>query len=130
MRRQLFGMVIAALVAAVAMPVVALPAEAAAYRYWSYWHQTGSGWEFSKIGATGSHPDDGTVEGWRFAVSPGTASAPAPRIASSSAFSSVCGDTAPQSGKKRVALIVDFGVKKDAPSGESAPDDAPAAPAS
>ena len=32
--------------------------------YWSYWHNTGSGWSYSQLGAGAARPAAGTVEGW------------------------------------------------------------------
>lgn len=34
--------------------------------YWSYWRSTGSGWAYSGLGPSGTHPAAGTVEGWAF----------------------------------------------------------------
>lgn len=40
--------------------------------YWSYWHATlksdgsYSGWSYSNLGATASHPQRGSAEGWRY----------------------------------------------------------------
>src|SRR4051812_47310980 len=118
----MFGVVTAALMVAVTTPVlVAAPAQAAAFRYWSYWHVSDGAWKFSPIGATGYRPGDGQVEAWRFAVSPGTTSAPAPRTAPATAFATICAKTPAEDGMKRVALVVDFGTEADAPSGESPP---------
>lgn len=122
MRGVRHGAVVAALVVAAAASVaLAAPAQATAYRYWSYWHDTGSGWQFSQIGAQSAHPADGTVEGWRFAISPGTGSAPPPRTDTTTAFTTLCSSTAARSGMKRVGLVVDFGVVTDAPSGDPPP---------
>jgi len=32
--------------------------------YWSYWHNSGSGWVYSSVGASGYLPAAGSVEGW------------------------------------------------------------------
>ena len=109
------------LVVAVAMSVVGVwgapGASATSYRFWSYW-TGGSDWTFSSQGAA-RRPADGTVDGWRFAVSPASSSTIPPRHSPS--FSSLCGKTPAQDGKKRVGLVVDSGVSGDAPSGESPP---------
>ena len=94
------------------------PASAAPYRYWSYWHGSTAGWSFSPVGAS-LRPDDGSVEGWRFAVSPATGSRTPPRA--SPGFAAVCGGTAPMDGHKRVALVVDYGTSADAPAGQRPP---------
>jgi hypothetical protein len=44
--------------------------------YWSYWHDTGSSWQYSDSGASGYSPAAGSVEGWSY-VDGGTASPPA-----------------------------------------------------
>lgn len=119
--RQL-GAVVAAFTVAAAVSVVgAVPADAATYRYWSYWSGTSGSWTFAQRGPTGSTPPDGGVQGWRFAVSVDAANAIPPRLAASSAFTTVCGGTPAESGKKRVALVVDFGTTRDAPPGSSPP---------
>ena len=92
-------------------------AEASSYRFWSYWIG-GSDWSFATQGAS-RHPVDGGVEGWRFSISPDSSSAVAPRHAPT--FNRICGDTDPQTDKKRVGLVIDYGVSSDAPSGESPP---------
>lgn len=109
--------------AAVALVVVAAsPASATSYRYWTYWHGASSGaWSFSPVGA-GYRPPAGSVEGWRFAVS-GTAASTAPRMAAS--FAVICAGRTASSGDKLVALVVDYGVATDAPSGERVPFSAP-----
>jgi hypothetical protein len=123
--RRVLGVVIAALVAAVATPVVSVttasPANAAAYRYWSYWSVSNDAWTFAQRGPTGSRPSDGDVEGWRFSVSPDSRSAPPPRLAAAETFESVCGSTSAQSGKDRVALILDFGIAAHTRPGDQLP---------
>lgn len=93
-------------------------ADATAYRYWSYWLGTDAGWTFSTQGAA-RRPADGTVDGWRFAVSEATSSSTPPRREPS--FDRLCGTTEPVEGSKRVGLVVDFGTSADAPGGESPP---------
>jgi hypothetical protein len=53
--------------------------------YWSYWHDTGSGWQYSASGPASSTPAAGTVEGWSY--DNGEASAPAPPAAS---YADIC----------------------------------------
>jgi hypothetical protein len=72
------------------------------------------------VGAGSTRPADGAVEGWRFAVSEGASrSSIAPRTAAS--FDTICGTKERPDGKKRVALVVDFGTSADAPPGERPP---------
>ena len=34
--------------------------------YWSYWHDTGSGWQYSSTGGAGYYPPAGSIEGWSY----------------------------------------------------------------
>ena len=94
------------------------PADATSYRYWVYWTGGTGDWTFSSRGAD-RVPADGTVDGWRFAISQEAGSSATPRPASS--FDAICGSMAPVDGMKRVGLVVDFGVSGDAPPGETPP---------
>jgi hypothetical protein len=115
-------MLIAALVAAVGIPMLtAGPAQATSYRYWSYWHGTSGSWQFAGTGPSGYGVKDGSVEGWRFAVSNGTGAAPRPRYSADSAFNNVCGKVTQPADSIRVALIMDFGTAADAHPGDSLP---------
>jgi hypothetical protein len=109
-----------AVAAAVVVPSAVLPAasQAAAYRYWSYWLGTDAGWSFANVGPAFRSPADGTLEGWRFSVS-GVEGNRTPSFAAD--FDAVCGDTAPEDGRKRVAVVVDPGFAADAPEGEQPP---------
>ncbi|WP_420033427.1 SCO2322 family protein [Streptomyces sp. cg28] len=98
---------------------VAAPAQAAGYRYWSFWENDGGSWTYATMGPSQSKPSDGDVEGFRFAVSADSKDATKPRAAAD--FKAVCGDTAAQDGKKRVAVVIDFGTAADAPDGETPP---------
>ena len=93
-------------------------AQAAEYRYWSYWLGADSAWSFAPLGPAFRVPKDGTVDGWRFAVN-GVAGNTMPSMAPD--FDAVCGQTPAQEGSKRVALIVDPGSAGDAPDGETPP---------
>lgn len=98
---------------------LALPAtaHAAAYRYWTYWSGAGGTWSFATMGPAQSLPADGSVEGWRFAVTSESGSPEdAPRVEPS--FRAICDGTPAVAGNKRVALVVDFGLADDAPAGE------------
>ncbi|MDT0571257.1 SCO2322 family protein [Streptomyces sp. DSM 3412] len=94
-------------------------AQAAAYRYWSFWERDGSAWAYATQGPSTARPTDGAVQGFRFAVSRDSADAVQPRGAAD--FASICGDTAARDGEKRVALVIDFGTAADAPEGETPP---------
>ncbi|AOR34617.1 hypothetical protein BFF78_29405 [Streptomyces fodineus] len=94
-------------------------AQATGYRYWSFWERTGGHWTYATQGPSVARPDDGAVEGFRFAVSEDSADASRPRGAAD--FGTICAGTPAKSGTKRVALVLDFGSPADAPSGERPP---------
>nr|WP_241253222.1 SCO2322 family protein [Streptomyces sp. W1SF4] len=102
----------------------ASPALAAGYRYWSFWDGAGGSWAYATQGPSTARPADGAVLGFRFSVSK-DAAAEAARPRAAADFEAVCGGTAPAEGKKRVALVVDFGVPEDAPAGEAPPQGSP-----
>jgi len=109
----------AAVVTCALITLLASPAEAAAYRYWTYWQAApaASTWAFSQQGAGTTVPVDGAVEGWSFAISAETAAADAaPRAVPD--FEALCADTAAPPGTKRVALVVDSGPAGISPEGE------------
>jgi MYXO-CTERM domain-containing protein len=99
--------------------LAAAPAGATGYRYWSFWERTGGGWAYATQGPATSRPADGSVQGFRFAVSEDSADASRPRGTAS--FAEVCAGTPARTGSKRVALVIDFGTAADAPGGETPP---------
>lgn len=94
-------------------------AQAAGYRYWSFWEGDGSHWAYATQGPSLVRPEDGAVQGFRFAVSEDSGDATQPRRAPD--FAAICGDTPAKDGSKRVALVIDPGTAADAPSGERPP---------
>lgn len=102
-----------------AAPGAAAMVPTAAYRYWTYWvaEPGESTWTFASAGPASLIPADGSVQGWRFAVTTaaGTASSQ-PRTAPS--FADICADTPATDGSKRVALVIDPGTGADAPPGQ------------
>ncbi|MFH9563577.1 SCO2322 family protein [Streptomyces globisporus] len=110
---------LAALVAASAVLLGAGSAQAAGYRYWSFWEGNGKNWGYATQGPSLLRPDDGTVQGFRFAVSEDSGDADQPRRAPD--FGAICADTPARDGKKRVALVIDPGTTTDAPDGEKPP---------
>ncbi|MDN3020555.1 SCO2322 family protein [Streptomyces sp. S.PB5] len=94
-------------------------AQAAGYRYWSFWDRTGSAWIYATQGPATVVPSDGDLQGFRFAVSEDTSDATKPRGTAS--FETICAKTPAADGRKRVALVIDFGTSSDAPSGETPP---------
>lgn len=107
----LLGLLLAVLLAA--------PAQAAGYRYWSFWEREGSGWNYATQGPAQLRPEDGSVQGFRFAVSAEADDSAAPR--SEAAFAEICEETGERAGRKRIALVLDFGTPADAPGGERPP---------
>lgn len=94
-------------------------AQAAGYRYWSFWDLDGDAWTYATQGPSTARPADGDVQGFRFAVSEDSADATRPRGAAD--FAAICAKTPAQDGEKRVALVIDFGTAADAPAGETPP---------
>ncbi|MFF1919973.1 SCO2322 family protein [Streptomyces sp. NPDC058221] len=94
-------------------------AQAAGYRYWSFWEGSGSGWTYATQGPSLLRPDDGAVQGFRFSVSADSQDAAKPRR--SPGFAKICADTPAKGGTKRVALVIDPGTAADAPAGETPP---------
>ncbi|GHC59912.1 SCO2322 family protein [Streptomyces violaceochromogenes] len=94
-------------------------AQAAGYRYWSFWERDAGRWVYATQGPSLARPSDGDVQGFRFAVSEDSANAVRPR--GTADFATICAKTPAQEGRKRVALVIDFGTPSDAPGGESPP---------
>ncbi|OMI89578.1 hypothetical protein BSZ07_11750 [Streptomyces sp. M1013] len=94
-------------------------AQAAGYRYWSFWDRDGGKWVYATQGPSLVRPSDGDVQGFRFAVSENSGDAAQPR--GTADFASICAKTPAKDGSKRVALVLDFGTGPDAPSGETPP---------
>lgn len=94
-------------------------AQAAGYRYWSFWEGSGSGWTYATQGPSLVRPDDGAVQGFRFAVSADSQDAAKPRHFPG--FAKICADTPAKDGSKRVGLVIDPGTAADAPDGATPP---------
>ena len=102
--------------------LVAAPAQAAAYRYWTYWQAPvgESAWAFATQGPGTSVPADGAVEGWAFGIT--TASAdPDDAPTTLPDFALVCGDTPAEPDRKRIGLVIDPGPAAVAPQGDTPP---------
>ncbi|WP_435845706.1 SCO2322 family protein [Streptomyces exfoliatus] len=100
--------------------VAAAPAQAAGYRYWSFWESSGGKpWAYATQGPATARPAEGDVIGFRFAISNGTADTSLPSVAPD--FTGICGAVEKKDGSKRVAVVVDFGGPADAPPGETPP---------
>ncbi|TLS47421.1 hypothetical protein FE633_04300 [Streptomyces montanus] len=94
-------------------------ADAAGYRYWSYWEFDGGKWVYATQGPSIARPSNGDVQGFRFSVSEDSQDSAKPR--GSADFATICERTPARDGAKRVALVLDFGTAADAPSGETPP---------
>ncbi|MBT2366332.1 hypothetical protein J7E88_13705 [Streptomyces sp. ISL-10] len=94
-------------------------AQAAGYRYWSFWQSSGGKWTYATEGPATARPADGSVNGFRFSVSEDSGDAAQPRTAPG--FEAICARTPAKDGAKRVALVVDFGTPEDAAQGERPP---------
>ncbi|GEC08996.1 hypothetical protein SSP24_66510 [Streptomyces spinoverrucosus] len=114
-----FRRIAALLLAALFLLLNTGQAQAAGYRYWSFWERNGEAWTYATQGPATTRPADGDVQGFRFAVSEDSADASQPR--GTADFATICADTPARDGTKRVALVIDFGTTSDAPSGETPP---------
>ncbi|MFF4247372.1 SCO2322 family protein [Streptomyces sp. NPDC001822] len=120
MRRPLGTAVLLLLVGAALAVFGAGGAQAAGYRYWSFWEgDGGTGWTYATQGPSLVRPDDGAVQGFRFSVSEDSQDSARPRRAPD--FARVCADTPAKDGRKRVAVVIDPGTPADAPAGETPP---------
>jgi len=91
-----------------------------AYRYWTYWQVSDSQWMFAQAGPASTTPANGSVEGWRFGISSSRADQTmTPQFTASTAFEVICANETAPVGMKRVALVIDPGLKQHAPRGES-----------
>ena len=107
-----------------AVSVATAPAaQATTYRYWTYWSgERPAGpatWTFSSRGPASDVVTDGTVLGWRFAV---TSQAGSTQPRQSAGLADLCPALVePVTGRTRVALVVDYGTQVDAPAGQTPP---------
>ncbi|WP_153398235.1 SCO2322 family protein [Ornithinicoccus halotolerans] len=86
------------------------------FRFWGYYQLQDGEWAFATEGAHASTPEDGSVEGWRFAV---TAEDDVRFPRATPAFEELCLDQPEAAeGDKRVGVVVDPGRDVDAPEGE------------
>lgn len=90
------------------------------YRYWGYFQSApgATEWTMAMTGPT-TNVKDGSVEGWMHTFSNDDVNASAPRHAPN--FSSLCKSVKPVANKKRIGVIVDFGIAAIRPRGESIP---------
>src|SRR5690606_1389629 len=109
----------AAFALALATALVApLAAHAAGFQFWGYYQLIDGEWGFATEGAGTTVPEDGSVDGYRFAVSAGD-DVRVPRDVLE--FDEVCAETPAEDGMKRVGLVLDPGRDVDAPEGVTPP---------
>ena len=94
------------------------PANAADYRYWTFWVTTNDSWSFANEGAGTLKATDQMVTGWKFAITGADNGLPPTE---SAVFAELCPDTSEQAGTLRVAVVVDFNDQATAPEGETPP---------
>jgi hypothetical protein len=80
------------------------PANAADYRYWTFWVTTNDSWSFANEGAGTLKVTDQMVTGFKFAITGADNGMPPSQ---SAVFSQLCPDTSEQAGVLRVAVVVE-----------------------
>lgn len=113
---------ITVLAAIIVFPLsVAGNANAAEYKYWTFWTQEGDSWVFSPVGSASTNPPEGSAQAWRFdATSPSVPGLP-PADLPDAVFERACGDVLPIVRTKRVAIVIDSGDPALSPEGETPP---------
>ena len=88
------------------------------WRYWGYFQAApgANAWSYAETGPAGATPKDGAVEGWRYSFSSNTVDTGSPTLKPN--FKATCAGVTAQSGMVRVAVVVDFGPRAIAPTGE------------
>jgi hypothetical protein len=117
------ALLITLLTAALASVALAAPAQAAAYRYWSYWQGAAGTWVAAQTGPGDHTLVDADVQGWRFTI---TSDTPTQGPDNAAVFAGLCPDLAAagaSTGQVRVAVVIDAGYTADAPEGQSPPAD-------
>ncbi len=84
------------------------------YRYWNYFHVKDGAFAFASSGNASFVPKDGATEGYRYGTSTVQHGLEPRADLSALTFDKVCAGTKAQAGKKRVAVLVDYGTKADA----------------
>jgi hypothetical protein len=120
--RRVAGVLSALFVAGLLVAGTGGTAQAAdGFRYWNYFHVKNGSYTFATTGPSGFTPADGSVEAYRYGLS-STAAGLQPRTdATRYTAADICKGTPPKSGQKRVGVLLDFGTKADAATGETPP---------
>jgi hypothetical protein len=87
------------------------------WRYWGYFQAAPNKttWTAAMTGPT-VDISDGAVEGWAFVFSSDDIPTQVPRVKPN--FASICAGVKAQKNSKRIAVVIDFGLKVYAPKGE------------
>lgn len=117
--RRTYRLLTALALALVTALVAPMAAHAAGYQFWGYYQLVDGEWAFATEGAGTTVPEDGTVDGFRFAVSAGSDTR-VPRDVLE--FDEICTDTPAEDGMKRVGLVIDPGRPVDGPEGATPPE--------
>jgi hypothetical protein len=119
--RLLAALALATMLASIAL--TAGSAQAAAYRYWSYWQGATGQWVAAQTGPGDHVVTDTDVQGWRFEI---TTEMPASPPDNAPDFATLCPSLAAKPAAHamvRVAVVIDAGLAADAPAGQSPPAD-------
>ena len=118
--RRVVGVLSTALIALLLVGGTTGPAHAAdGYKYWNYFHVEDGKYAFAKTGPSGYKPVDGSVEAYRYGLS-STGAGIKPRTAAAAyTIDDICADTEAKAGEKRVGVLIDYGTKADAGSGDT-----------
>ena len=93
------------------------------YRYWAYFTVKDGAFVAQETGPAGATPEDGDIEGYRYAAPANFEKPNLPRAdLAEVTFDAVCGDKSAETGKKRVAVLLDYGIEADAADGETPPE--------
>lgn len=107
---------------AILLSTLAIPSHATTkgYRYWGYFQAapSASSWTMAMTGPT-TNVKDGSVEGWVHTFSNDTVDAYPPRLAPD--FEELCKKVKPLADRKRIGVVVDFGIAAIRPRGETIP---------
>jgi hypothetical protein len=118
-RRRTVGALLTLLLTALFLGGTAGAAQAAdGYRYWGYFHVKDGGFAFASTGPAGYTPKDGSTEAYRFGTSTPKQGVQPRADLEKLDFGTVCADTKAASGKKRVAVLIDYGTAADASGAE------------
>jgi hypothetical protein len=121
--RRAAAVLITLMAATVATLTLAAPAQAASFRYWSYWQGATGTWVAAETGPGDHTLVDSDVQGWRFTI---TAAMPTQAPDNAPVFADLCPDLAAAGateGEVRVAVVIDSGYTADAPEGQTPPGD-------